>query len=110
MRFTKDEVLHELDESSITFAEAEAIEEVCGLPFHLVGAQVMVGALRPQRALAWITLKRVDPLVKFEDLASFPIESIVWHFESVAEELPKKTRSKDSRGKSQPLEKSEPTT
>ena len=58
MNFTHNDKLYSLDESSVTFLEAEAIEEVCGLPFHLVGAQVMIGSLRPQRAVAWIAMKR----------------------------------------------------
>lgn len=91
MRFTHEKKLFELDESTITYAEAEAVEEVCGLPFALVGAQVMMGSLKPQRAIAWIAMKRHDPKLKFDDLQSMPIESIVWNFESeVGEEEPKK--------------------
>lgn len=105
MRFTHEDSLYELDESSITFAEAELVEEICGLPFHIVGAQVLAGALRPQRAFAYITMKRVNPKITFDELALFPIESIVWKYETTdgqgGEKKARKTRSKGSSEKSQ---------
>ena len=105
MRFTHNETLYELDESSITFAEAEAVEAICELPFNMVGAQVVIGALRPQRAFAWLAMKRVNPLITIDELAAFPIESIVWKKDSSEGESddPKdQTLSSDLSDESQP--------
>lgn len=81
MKFTTQGKTYELDEKTVNFAEGEAVEAVTGMSFTQMGLAIMQGHLRPQRAMAWITIKRDQPELKFEDTASWTVESIEWSFE-----------------------------
>jgi hypothetical protein len=94
---------YELDESTVTFAEGEAVETVTGMPFVGMGFAILLGHLLPQRAMAWITIKREQPELKFEDTASWPIESIEWSFEEDSKEADTKKGQGKRKKKASPI-------
>lgn len=70
---------YELITSKLTFAEGRAFEKVTGQIFAEVTQDVrLFQRIDTQQALIWISIKRVRPEFRFEDLDSLQIDAVDW--------------------------------
>ena len=83
MKFTNAGITYEMDNSSITFDEAEALESVSGLPYTEIGDAIIGGALKPLRAMIWATAKRTNPAITFAEVGAWVIEGIDFQSDTV---------------------------
>lgn len=72
---------------SPTFGEARAIEKVTGQPFASFGDQKSP-TVDFMQALVWISMKRVDPEVTFDDLDDLDMGLLASLQEEAAPEVP----------------------
>lgn len=85
-RFTHDGTEYVLVEQHATFGEARAIEKLTGVTFKALATDPEAQqSLDVIQAMFWISMKRVDPTLKFEDLDAIAIDDLL---ESVVDDDP----------------------
>lgn len=88
MKFVVDGTKYELDEMTLTFAEARAMQKATGLAFGEIGDRAGKGDLECVQALLWVAMKRTEHTKKFTDLDQMEIGS----FEQLEEGEPDPTQ------------------
>lgn len=76
MKFTVGGAEYEMVQDNITFAEARAIEKVTGKAFQALMSDPNLMTMDVTQALAWVSMKRVDPTLTFSDLDEVEIRSV----------------------------------
>lgn len=76
MKFAVDGVEYEMVQDNITFAEARAIEKVTGKSFQSLMSNPNEMTMDVTQALAWISMKRVEPTLSFSDLDDVEISAV----------------------------------
>ena len=78
-KFILNGTKYDLIQSKMTFAEARAFEKVTGVKFQeFMQDQSLMGSLDVVQALLWISMKRVEPSLKFSDLDDLTFDDIEW--------------------------------
>lgn len=75
-KFVVDGVEYEVVMENITFAEARAIEKVTGTSFSAVMANPSLQTIDFAQALAWVSMKRVNPTLTFSDLDDMEMAAV----------------------------------
>ena len=84
-QFIVDGQTYQMVESKFTFAEGKAIERQTGHTFQRIFRdEELRESLEVLQALLWVSMKRVNPELKFSDLENVAIDEIDW----VADEEP----------------------